>query len=1505
MSLKIRALTTAVAATLVLTPGVVFVVASAEAPAAAAAAPAELPTGFQDVKVIGNLSEATSVAFAPNGTAFVAEKPGTIKAFDYNAGTGTWETNGGEFANLRSNVNNYWDRGLTGIEVDPQFPTRPYVYVNYVYDRDPRDNPPQVPKWGTPTSYYDECASEAATSPPRVGCLVDVRVSRLTAVQGAGGWVMQPGSEKELVQDACIQFGSHSSGDVLMGPDGYLYASAGEGASFTTEDWGQAANPCPGDPANGIEGGSLRSQDLQTSGDPLGLGGSIFRINPDTGAAPDGSTSNASRMVAYGQRNPWRLGFRGFELWSGDVGASTWEELNRIPDVRTVTTPVNRGWPCYEGTYTGSARQPAWDALDRPICENLYAQGTGAVAAPYFSYPTRGGLLTPGESCNNDTSSVSGVTFGSAASNYPADYKGALFFADYARSCIWRLGKKADGTPDPASITPMVENAETPVDLMTGPGGDLYYVDFGLSDEGIPAENAAAIHRITYTTSNAAPTARIVADKTSGAAPLTVNFDATTSTDPDAGDVLTYAWDLDGDGQYDDSTLAKPSRQFPVGNVTVGLRVDDGQGHQATASQLIQAGNTAPTIGAFIPADTLTWKVGDTINFSASATDTQDGTLPPSAYTWNVAIRHCPGGVCHTHTHQTYVDVTAGSFTAPDHENPSHLLVTLTVTDSQGLTATKTVQVNPKTVTLDLASNPTGAALTVDSEPLFAPATRDFIVGHVFNVIAPATRQFGGADYTFSSWSDGVTNPTRIGYTAPAADATLTASYTRQNRLPTVTVAANPTSGTAPLTVNFSTTATDPDGDNTGFTYEWALDGDGVFDDGGGATKQKQYATGGSRTVQVRVTDTHGGQDTDSVVVAVAGANQLPVARIVTNPATPSGQAPFAVGFNASTSSDGDGDPLTYAWDLDNDGAFDDATGATASRTFAAGSHLVRVRVSDGRGGTDDEQVTVTATAAPVNRPPVAALTATPLVSNPPLNTTFDATGSTDPDGDPLTYEWALDPDGLFNDGGGATRARSYPTRGTYTAKVRVTDGRGGEDIETISVRANTAPDGILYPSPGEPAPAPLTTTFYAVFTDPDGSTEALTYKWDLDEDGQFDDGGTAKTQQATLTKVGVNRVYVQVTDPDGGTWVAFATINVVNTNPTVSLAASPATGPVPLTTTFTATATDPNGTPMTYAWDTDNNGTYETSTGSTPTLARTYATAGSYTVGVQVTDADAGKATATRTVTATTGTPSNTAPALGTVTPTTSFRWTSGGRIDVSATATDQQDGALPSSAFTWTLRSYSCASGCAAVQVGVPINAATGFFTVPALRYPAYLELTVVARDTGGLTATRTTRLDPGTVVLRTVSSPTGLVNSSRTAIVGEVVSITAPDTVRSGNKTFRFVSWSDGGARTHNVTAPSSDRTYTATYQRVRQRVTFVTRPGALTLKVAGQVRRSGFGGTYDLGATFKVTAPKKQWFRGVLYEFVKWSDGGARVHDVVVSESTSQLRAKYRKIGTRQT
>ena len=129
------------------------------------------------------------------------------------------------------------------------------------------------------------------------------------------------------------------------------------------------------------------------------------------------------------------------------------------------------------------------------------------------------------------------------------------------------------------------------------------------------------MHRIKYVgnPANQAPTAVAAADKVSGGAPLTVRLDGTRSTDPDTRDAFTYAWDLDDDGAFDDSTSARPKSTFRrPGTRTVSVRVTDTGGLSDTDSLSIEITEPITTLTFSPTADARVEEVHPIDNYGAS-----------------------------------------------------------------------------------------------------------------------------------------------------------------------------------------------------------------------------------------------------------------------------------------------------------------------------------------------------------------------------------------------------------------------------------------------------------------------------------------------------------------------------------------------------------------------------------------------------------------------------------------------------------------------------------------------------------------------------------------------------------------------------------------------------------------------------------------------------------------------------------------------------------------------
>lgn len=713
---------------------------------AAEARAVDLPAGFQDTTVFSGIEEPTAIRFAPDDRAFVAEKSGRILVFSDLA-----DTTPTVFADLSSVVYGAGDRGLLGLELDPAFPQRPYVYALYTYDHQLGD-PTPAPRW-----------NDACPTPPGFetnGCVVSGRLVKLTA---SGD---QASGEQVLIEGWCQQFPSHSIGALQFDSSGALYVSGGDGAGYNGADYGQFGypqkNPC-GDPPTGVggtqtppsaEGGALRAQDLRTPsspGDPTGLNGALLRIDPDTGQGLPGNPLASSldqterRIVAYGFRNPFRFALNPEtdEVYVGNVGAEQYEEIDRFnPSSGQL---YNSGWPCLEGAEVN----PSYVGLGLNICEDIYADPS-ATALPFFAYE-HGADLIPGDPCTyTNGSALSGMSFYDGDA-FPASYKGALFFSDSVRGCIYAMFAGSDGRPDPSTLVPFLSDAGLypGIDIEVGPEGDLFYTSlFG------PGYGPGSVHRIAYFSGNQPPVARLEVDNEWSPGPLDASFDAGGSTDPD-GDPLSFEWDLDGDGSFEPATTESVrARSFDAEeNATVAVRVRDPDGATSIDRVTVYPYDTPPEPLLVEPESSFEWAVGDPISFEGEAWDEEDTVVPTTSLDWSTRLFHCPSG-CHAHPLQAFPAVASGSFPAPDHEYPSYIQLRLTATDSRGLSASTSVSIYPEPVPLTVTSSPPGLSLGVGSRTSSTPFGLIAIREGSVSLVAPATQQLNGRTYTFERWSD-------------------------------------------------------------------------------------------------------------------------------------------------------------------------------------------------------------------------------------------------------------------------------------------------------------------------------------------------------------------------------------------------------------------------------------------------------------------------------------------------------------------------------------------------------------------------------------------------------------------------------------------------------------------------------------------------------------------------------------------------------------------------------
>ncbi len=486
--------------------------------------------------------------------------------------------------------------------------------------------------------------------------------------------------------------------------------------------------------------------------------GKLLRINPD-GTIPasnpfyNSTTGRNKAIWAVGLRNPYTFAIQPGtgRIFVNNVGDATWEEINDM------AAGKNYGWPICEGP-----------------CNPPNAQYTD----PVYYYAHFTGSTTP-KGC-----AITGGDFYNPSSpQFPADYTGKYFFLDYCAGFLKLIDTSTYALQDFGTAL-----AGQPVGLTLGPDGSLYYISRTSDDgSGQLTTGTGAVYKIAYTGVRSPQIGQNPDDRTVPAGG-TARFLVRVSGDTP----LTYQWRRNGVNipGAASSSYTTPTLALSDSGAQYDVVVTNSFGTAtSTAATLTVTPNQPPVPTITAPTDGTLYSAGDTITYSGTGTDPEDGNLPPSAFTWEIRFQH------DTHFHPFMAPtsgMTGGSFTIPTTGETSANVwyrIILTVTDSSGISRSTIRDVLPRKVNVTLAANPSGLQVTLDGTPVTTPSTFAGVVNitRTLGIITPQT--VSGATYDFDTWSDGGAASHNI--STPATDTTFTANF-KSRTTATGTIAANP-----------------------------------------------------------------------------------------------------------------------------------------------------------------------------------------------------------------------------------------------------------------------------------------------------------------------------------------------------------------------------------------------------------------------------------------------------------------------------------------------------------------------------------------------------------------------------------------------------------------------------------------------------------------------------------------------------------------------------------------
>lgn len=528
----------------------------------------------------------------------------------------------------------------------------------------------------------------------------------------ANGDVVQPGSEKVIFELNELKAGNHNGGTIFFS-GGKLFIMTGE---------------------NAVPNNSQTTDNLL---------GKVLRINPDGSIPADNPFYNTAKgnnraIWAIGLRNPFRAVVQPGtgRIFINDVGGGQAEEINEG------FAGKNYGWPGIEG------------ARRNQTPPSNYQE-------PLYTYNRSVGCAITG-----------GTFYNPATVQFPSSYVGRYFFTDY---CNGQINMVDVGKGN--AVSTFATGINRAVDVKVGPDGSLYYIARGGIGNGSYEDNTSSnngeVWRVRYTGSNV-PT--ISAQPASRTASL---GEAVTFTVGASGTGLSYQWQRNGaniagatTASYTLSSVAQSDN-----GATFRVIVSNASGNATSVNATLTVNaNRPPTARILTPTDGSLYRGGQTISFSGTGTDPDDGNLPASAFSWSVTFHHAQ----HTHPGPTPTvagDGRSGTFTIPTEGETAAdvwFRLFLTVTDSKGSKSTVSVDVDPKLVTLTVDTKPSNLQVLVDGQPQTAPYSRAFVAGTMLSLAtASQTQTKDGKIYTFTGWKPDMSG--RI--TVPDGNTTYTANF--------------------------------------------------------------------------------------------------------------------------------------------------------------------------------------------------------------------------------------------------------------------------------------------------------------------------------------------------------------------------------------------------------------------------------------------------------------------------------------------------------------------------------------------------------------------------------------------------------------------------------------------------------------------------------------------------------------------------------------------------------